>query len=79
VTALPDIREPAADLLGALLEGVVLAGRVGLVGVGTPSMRHRSMKCSCDAARSVVVLPIHFRANSAGVILGVSSIAARGG
>jgi hypothetical protein len=42
-------------------------------------MRHRSMKCSCDAARSVVVLPIHFRANSAGVILGVSSIAARGG
>jgi hypothetical protein len=34
VTALPDIREPAAaaNLLDALLEGVVLPGRVGLVG-----------------------------------------------
>src|SRR5660397_108648 len=30
-------------------------------------MRQRSMKCSWEAARSVVVLPDHFVANSAGV------------
>jgi hypothetical protein len=37
-------------------------------GVGTPSTRQRSMKCSCAAALSFAVLSRHFAANSAGVM-----------
>ena len=37
-------------------------------GVFSPSRRQRSMKCSCDAARSVAVEAAHFRTNSPGVI-----------
>src|SRR5450759_624018 len=36
-------------------------------GVATSSIRHRSMKCSCAAARSVRQLPAHLAANSEGV------------
>ena len=39
-------------------------------GVGSPSIRHRSMKCSWEAAFSVVVTPRHFWANAAGVKVG---------
>jgi hypothetical protein len=38
-------------------------------GVGSPSIRHRSMKCSWEAAFSVVVTPRHLAANAPGVLL----------
>ena len=42
------------------------SGRLS-VGAPTPSIRHRSMKWDCDAARSVVWTPFHLAANSEGV------------
>jgi hypothetical protein len=39
-------------------------------GVGSPSIRQRSMKCSWEAAVSVVVTPRHFAAKAAGVSVG---------
>ena len=70
--ALPDVGEavPSPAFGEPLLEGVVLAGGSASWGVGSPSIRHRSMKCSCDAAFSVVVTPRHFSTNAFGVRVG---------
>ena len=40
------------------------------LGVGSPSIRHRSMKCSCEAAFSVLALAFHLAANALGVMVG---------
>ena len=55
-----------AGALRASLEGVGLARRGRpRCGVGTPSRRQRSMKCSCDDARSRRALLRHFASRSA--------------
>jgi hypothetical protein len=66
VSAKPDVCPAVTTIrLGrSLLEGVPCTLTIG-IGVGTPSIMQISMKCSCAAARSVLVLPIHFAANSA--------------
>src|SRR5450759_5694419 len=40
-------------------------------GVGSPSIRHRSVKCAWAEARSPVEMPRHLWANSAGVSCGL--------
>ena len=59
VVALPDVGPAVAAgvLVRAPLEAVRLAASAG---VGSPSTRHRSMKCSCDGERSFSAEARHF-------------------
>ena len=71
MAALPHVGPAAAAgfLLRAALEAVA-ARRWGRLrsGVGSPSMRHRSMKCSCAAERSFSSDACHLAMNSSGVM-----------
>ena len=61
-------RQAGPRLLGALLEGVPLAGRGDLVAGGPAEHPAHVDEVLWGAARSVRVLPFHFAANSLGVI-----------
>jgi hypothetical protein len=70
--ALPDVGEPLPSPAFVTRRSKAYESPVGSAscGVGSPSIRQRSMKCDCDEAFSVVVTPRHFFANSPGVSVG---------
>jgi hypothetical protein len=67
--ALPDIREavPPPALETRFSKAYEVPVGSASWGVGSPSIRHRSMKWDWDDAFSVVVTPRHFCANACGV------------